>query len=92
MSFVFTLPLLSRPLLFQSLDEIKANLAIGDSLQYTIVLHFLFSKASLELRPPHVVSVMPILLQYFLKLLENIITELERITNVLNDLSDVGVK
>eukprot|EP00112_Aurelia_sp_Birch-Aquarium-sp1_P024876 Seg803.12 transcript_id=Seg803.12/GoldUCD/mRNA.D3Y31 product="Conserved oligomeric Golgi complex subunit 5" protein_id=Seg803.12/GoldUCD/D3Y31 len=45
-----------RPLLFQSLEEIKSNPAIGDSIPHSTVLHFLFSKASLELKPPHIVA------------------------------------
>jgi len=45
-----------RQLLFQSLDEIKINSAIGDSLPYIVVLHFLCSKASHEFRPPHVIE------------------------------------
>eukprot|EP00795_Rhopilema_esculentum_P002114 gene2114-17695_t len=45
-----------RPLLFQSLDEIQSNPALGEALPYTVVLHFLFSKAPLDLRPPHIVA------------------------------------
>eukprot|EP00794_Sanderia_malayensis_P006110 gene6110-6814_t len=45
-----------RPLVFQSLEEIKKNPAIGDTLPHHVVLHFLFTKTSLDLKPPHIVA------------------------------------
>ena len=63
--------------MFQSLEEIKANSAIGDSIPHSTVLHFLFSKASLELRPPHVVSVLVVFLN--IRLFEKLSTVKDQI-------------
>ena len=42
-----------RPLLFQNSEHIATSAALGDILPHSTVLHFLFSRAPEELKPPH---------------------------------------
>ncbi|XP_048587951.1 conserved oligomeric Golgi complex subunit 5 isoform X2 [Nematostella vectensis] len=45
-----------RPLLFQTSPKIVDNPALGESLPYSVVLHYLFSRAPSELKSPHEVA------------------------------------
>lgn len=49
-----------RPLLFQTPEDIVNNPSLGESLPFSVVLHYLFSRAPIELKYPHEVQ-----LQYF---------------------------
>ncbi|KAL2102689.1 hypothetical protein ACEWY4_001857 [Coilia grayii] len=42
-----------RPLLFQTSELIASSQALGDVLPYSIILHFLFTRAPPELKSPH---------------------------------------
>ena len=42
-----------RPLLFQTPEHISESSSIGDVIPYSLVLHFLFAKAPVELKSPH---------------------------------------
>jgi len=42
-----------RPLLFQSNDAIAHSPAVGEIIPHSLILHFLFSRAPLELKSPH---------------------------------------
>ena len=50
---VFKSFLFSRPLLFQTSEDIVNNPALGESLPHSVVLHHLFSRAPNELKSPH---------------------------------------
>ncbi|XP_057297247.1 conserved oligomeric Golgi complex subunit 5-like isoform X1 [Hydractinia symbiolongicarpus] len=45
-----------RPLLFQAIEDIPTNPNLGESLPYSVVLHFLFSKAPSNMQSPHTVA------------------------------------
>ena len=47
---------LQRPLLFQTSEDIVNNPSLGESLPYSVVLHYLFSRAPNELKYPHEVG------------------------------------
>ena len=44
---------LQRPLLFQTSEDIVNNPSLGESLPFSVVLHYLFSRAPNELKYPH---------------------------------------
>jgi hypothetical protein len=44
---------ISRPLLFQTAEDISNNPALGESLPHSLVLHHLFSQGPSDLRSPH---------------------------------------
>ena len=46
-----------RPLLFQALEDIPSNPSLGESLPYSVVLHFLFSQAPAHFVSPHTVCI-----------------------------------
>ncbi|XP_071153138.1 conserved oligomeric Golgi complex subunit 5-like isoform X1 [Mytilus edulis] len=45
-----------RPLLFQSVEHISMSPALGEIIPYSTVLHFLFARAPVELKSPHVAA------------------------------------
>lgn len=45
-----------RPLLFQTPEDIVNNPSLGESLPFSVVLHYLFSRAPIELKYPHEVA------------------------------------
>ena len=45
-----------RPLLFQTPEDIVNNPSMGESLPFSVVLHYLFSRAPIELKYPHEVQ------------------------------------
>ncbi|XP_041058301.1 conserved oligomeric Golgi complex subunit 5 isoform X4 [Carcharodon carcharias] len=42
-----------RPLLFQTSEHIATSPAVGDIVPYSTILHFLFTRAPSDLKPPH---------------------------------------
>ncbi|GCB61135.1 hypothetical protein scyTo_0006992, partial [Scyliorhinus torazame] len=42
-----------RPLLFQTSEHISTSPAVGDIVPYSTILHFLFTRAPADLKPPH---------------------------------------
>ncbi|XP_048410241.1 conserved oligomeric Golgi complex subunit 5 [Stegostoma tigrinum] len=42
-----------RPLLFQTSEHIASSPAVGDIVPYSTILHFLFTRAPPDLKPPH---------------------------------------
>ncbi|KAK2555597.1 Conserved oligomeric Golgi complex subunit 5 [Acropora cervicornis] len=45
-----------RPMLFQTPEDIVNNPSLGESLPFSVVLHYLFSRAPIELKYPHEVA------------------------------------
>lgn len=55
MFYNFLLCFFGRPLLFQSVEHVSESPALGEIIPRSTLLHFLFARAPMEIKSPHVV-------------------------------------